>query len=80
MFARMDAPERGALMLVRFIALGLIGWSVAELALYVVVCQHNHADLQISKCVVRALPLLAGVVALIKSRALAEWISNILDD
>ena len=80
MFARMDASERGALMLVRFIALGLVGWSVAELALYVAVCRHNHADVQITKCVVRSLPLLAGTVVLVKAKALAEWISNILDD
>jgi hypothetical protein len=76
----MDASERGALMLVRFIALGLIGWSVAELALYVVGCRLNHADVQITKCVVRSLPLLAGLAVLVNAKKLAGWISNILDD
>ena len=67
-------------MLVRFIALGLMGWSLVELALYVAVCRHNHVELQISKSVMRLLPLLAGIVVLVKAKALAEWISNTLDD
>jgi hypothetical protein len=76
----MDAPERGALMLVRIVGLGLIGWSLAELALYFVVSRHNHVDVQTAKCVVRSLPLLAGVVVLVRAKALAEWISNLLDN
>ena len=43
----MDAPERGALMLVRFIAAALLGWAVVEIALYVVVSQHYNRPLEI---------------------------------
>ena len=75
----MESPERGALMLVRFLALGLIGWAVAELSLYWLVCDHNHQPLAIFPCLVKSLPFVAGVVMLIKSRALAEWISEQLD-
>ena len=75
----MDSPERGALMLVRFIAAALIGWSLLELALYVVVSHHNDVPVAVVPCVVKSLPFVAGVVILIKSRSLAEWLSDKLD-
>jgi hypothetical protein len=76
----MDAPERGALMLVRVIAVALIGWAAAELVLYWAVCQHNHAPMKLFPCLIKSLPLLAGLAMLVRSRALAEWISNKLDE
>jgi hypothetical protein len=75
----MDAPERGALMLVRFVAAALIGWALVELALYWVICSHNHQPVQILVCVLKAIPLLLGVVMLIKAKSLAEWLSEKLD-
>lgn len=75
----MEAPERGALMLVRFIALALIGWTITELALHVVVNRHNGQPMSLLPCLVRSLPLLAGLVMLIKSRALAQWLADKLD-
>ena len=76
----MDAPERGALMLVRFIAAALIGWTIVELVLYLAVCDHNHTAMQALPCILKLVPLLLGITVLIKAKALAEWISNILDD
>jgi hypothetical protein len=76
----MDAPDRGALMLVRFLAAALIGWSLVELVLYWAVSNHDQAPVQVMPCLVRSLPLLAGLVGFVKARALAEWISNLLDD
>jgi hypothetical protein len=75
----MDSPERGALMLVRFIAAALIGWALAELALYLAICHHKNEPVQIVPCVVKSLPLIAGLVILLKSKSLAEWISDKLD-
>jgi hypothetical protein len=75
----MDSPERGALMLVRFTAAALIGWALAELVLYLAVCHHKNEPVEILPCVVKSLPFLAGVVMLIKARALAEWLSDKLD-
>jgi len=66
-------------MLIRFVAAALIGWAVCELVLYWVVCQHKNEPMEILPCVTKSLPLLAGVVMLIKSRALAEWLSDKLD-
>jgi cytochrome c oxidase assembly protein Cox11 len=75
----MDSSERGALMLVRFIAVALIGWAVADVALYWVVCQHNQQAVQIVRVIVKSLPLIVGGVALIKARTIAEWVSDKLD-
>jgi hypothetical protein len=67
-------------MLVRIVAVALIGWTVVELALYWAVCRHNNVPVNTLPCVVKSLPLLAGLVVLVKARALAEWISNKLDE
>jgi hypothetical protein len=76
----MDAPERGALMLVRFIAVTLIGLTLVEFALYFAVSQHNHAPMKIFPCAMKSIPALLGVVGLIKSKALAQWVSDKLDN
>ena len=74
-------------MLVRVIAIALVAWSLVELTLYWIYCHQNwfnshqkNVPLEMLPCVERSLPLLAGVALLVKSRALAEWISNILDE
>lgn len=66
-------------MLVRFIALALIGWAIAELALYWIICHHDSKPMEIFPCLVKSLPLLAGLAMLIKARRLAEWVSDKLD-
>jgi len=66
-------------MLVRFIGATLIGWALAELALYLAVCSHKNVPVEVVPCAVKSLPLLDGVVMLIKSKALAEWLSDKLD-
>jgi hypothetical protein len=37
----MDAPERGALMLIRVVAAALIGWTIVDIALVLVICRHK---------------------------------------
>lgn len=75
----MEAPERGALMLVRFVAVALIGWAIVDLSLYWIVRSHNNQPLAIGTCLLKALPLIAGAVILICSKSLAEWLSDKLD-
>jgi hypothetical protein len=76
----MDAPDRGAMMLVRFIAISLICVTVVELTLYWVIASHNHAPVGIFPCFLKTIPAVAGIVMLIKAKAIAEWISNKLDE
>jgi hypothetical protein len=75
----MEAPQRGALMLVRFVAAALIGWAVIELTLYVVICRHKAVPVEVMQCVIKAIPLIIGIVMLAKADAIAEWVSDKLD-
>jgi hypothetical protein len=76
----MDAPDRGALMLVRFIGVSLICVTLVELTLYWVIAQHNHTPVGIFPCILKSIPAVAGVVMLVRAKAIAEWISNKLDE
>ena len=67
-------------MLVRFIAATLIGWTFVDLALYWVIAQHNHTPMRIFPCILKSIPAVLGIAMLIKARAVAEWISNKLDE
>jgi len=66
-------------MLVRFVAAALMGWALIELALYVVVCRQKDLPVELVPCLIKSIPLLAGVVMLVKSRSIAGWISEKLD-
>ena len=67
-------------MLVRFIALSLIGVAIMEIALYWVVSSTHHEPVEILPCVLKSVPAIVGLVILIKAKAIAEWISNKLDE
>jgi hypothetical protein len=85
----MDAPERGALMFVRFIAVSLIGITVVEIALYLAVSEvhepgivnhpYHPPPIKIFPYLLRSVPALLGVVILIKAKSIAEWISDKLE-
>ncbi len=74
----MDASERGAVMLVRFIAISLIGVSVAEIALTFAL--EAKIPVTVLSCVLKSVPALLGILMLVKLRALAAWIADLLDN
>jgi hypothetical protein len=76
----MDAPERGALMLVRFIAASIMGMSVLELSLYLVEFKFRKVPVNIFLSAIWCVCFLIGIVILIKSKVIAEWIANTLDE
>ena len=78
----MDAPERGGLMLVRLIGVSLVVASILELGLYWAKCSipDHKVPVELIPVLLYLIPAVLGFVVLIKARALAEWISNILDD
>jgi protein-S-isoprenylcysteine O-methyltransferase Ste14 len=76
----MDAPHRGALMLVRFIAVALIGLSVIILSLSWVQSSMHHLPMRVIDFVLPSVLLVLGMVFLIKADALATWIANKLDE
>ncbi len=67
-------------MLVRIIAVALIGWSLVDLSLYWIISGHNHEPVKIFPCVLKSMPAVLGVVCLVKSKALAQWLSDKLDE
>lgn len=66
-------------MLVRIVAVALIGWAVAEVALYLVLCDHNRQPVEVFPIVLKSIPFLIGVIFLVKAGSLATWISDKLD-
>ena len=67
-------------MLVRFIAVALIGFGVIELSLSWLENSTRHASMRIVDFVLPAVLFALGIVALIKAGSLAAWISNKLDE
>ena len=65
-------------MLVRFLAVALMCFSLAEVALAFAV--QAKIPVEVLPCVLKSLPAVVGVVMLIKARALAEWLANLLDN
>jgi uncharacterized membrane protein YczE len=76
----MDAPHRGALMLVRFIAAVLIGLGAIELSLSWLESSTRHAPMRPFDFTLPVVLFGLGVAGLIKAGALAEWLSNKLDE
>jgi len=78
----MDAPERGGLTLVRLIGVMLVVATLLELGLYWAKCSipEHKTPVELIPVLLRLIPAALGAVVLIKARALAEWISNILDE
>ena len=64
-------------MLVRFIAIALIGFSLAEVAMIFAVS--SKVPVTAGALILYSLPALAGFVILIKARAIAEWLDDLLD-
>ena len=76
----MDAPNRGALMLVYFIAIALMGFGLIDLSLHWIESSAHHTPMRFSHFVLPAILFVPGVVILFKASAIAEWISNRLDE
>lgn len=77
----MEAPPRGALTLVRLIGVLCVVITILELGLYWARCSipGHRQPVQLSPVLLRLIPAAAGLLLLARARAIAEWISNILD-
>ena len=67
-------------MLVRFIAFVLMGFGLIDLSLHWIETSVHHTHMRISHFALPAVLFVPGVVILFKARAVAEWISNRLDE
>jgi hypothetical protein len=77
----MDSSERGALSLVRIIAVLLVVWSLIELGLYWGQCheRNNPKPVELVPVLVRLIPAVFGFVGLIRARSLAAWVCETFD-
>jgi len=78
----MDEPDRGALKLVWCIAASLLVIGVVEVGLYLVAClmPNPPKPVETFSLVLKSIPAVLGIAVLIKSKAIAEWISNKMDE
>jgi len=67
-------------MLVRFVAVAIIGLSLLTVGLYVAGNLAHHLAVGKVHCVLLNVPLVVGIAMLIKSKAVAEWLSEKLDE
>jgi hypothetical protein len=77
----MDAPERAALKTVWCVAVALVIITLVNIGLYLTQClvPEQKSPVKIFPCIVKLIPAVLGIAALIKSKALAQWISDKLD-
>ena len=75
----MDAPNRGALTLVYFIAISLVGYGLLEMALYWGECLAHKQPVNWLHFALPAVPLVAGVVLLVRAKAVAKWLADKLE-
>ena len=66
-------------MLVRFVAAACMGMSVVELALYWAEFKLRHVPVNIPFAVLWGILFAAGVVMLVRARAIANWVSDKLE-
>ncbi len=75
----MDEPPRGALILVCFSAAAVASVSALVLLLYLAEQHQHRLPPGIIHTTFLSLPIVFGIVILVRARAVAEWISNKFD-
>lgn len=66
-------------MLIRFVAAVLVGWSAVEWSLYFIESHVHQTPVRILPCVLDGIPFLIGIIFFIKSKQLADWLSDLLE-
>jgi hypothetical protein len=80
----MDSSERGALGLVRLVAGCIILAGVLDGGLYLtqyfshLAPHQTRLPLNIFRLVLDSLPIIIGIVMLIKAKAIAEWLADMI--
>ncbi|HSY19786.1 MAG TPA: hypothetical protein VK815_15690 [Candidatus Acidoferrales bacterium] len=78
----MEANQNGALTLVRIIGVMLVVASILELGLYWAECAYHKPEplhVEVLPIIFRSIPAVTGIVVLIKSSTIAEWVAEKLD-
>jgi hypothetical protein len=77
----MESTQRGALSLVRLVAVCLIVVGLLDVGLYLTKCfaPHHREPVNYLTVFIDFIPGLVGIVALIKAKAIAEWVSDMME-
>lgn len=76
----MSPYKRAALLLIRLVASGFILFGVLNLAFYVLKHFLDKTDLQVGRCLLSGVPVVIGLVILIKSSAIANRLTQDFDE
>jgi hypothetical protein len=76
----MSEYSRMATTIVRLVAGGFLVVGFLNLGLEGFKSHHDHMPLNVWRCLYLSIPLVIGVVILIKSSALARWVDRYLDE
>jgi hypothetical protein len=76
----MESSDRAALSLVRLVAGCFIVIGLLDLGLYFTQWLHpqHRLPLNILRIILDSIPILIGIVIFIKAKALAEWLSDLI--
>jgi hypothetical protein len=81
----MESSQRGALALVRLVAVCIILVGVMDAGMYLTqyvapIFKHQPpAPLSIFRLTLDAIPLIVGIVILVKAKAVAEWLADMIE-
>ncbi|HEY3761123.1 MAG TPA: hypothetical protein VGN23_05200 [Verrucomicrobiae bacterium] len=77
----MSAPARGALMLVRLVAVCVIVIGLLDVGLYLTQCfePKHRAPVKPSPIIWNLIPTVIGIVILVRARAISEWVADKLE-
>jgi hypothetical protein len=77
----MESSQRGALSLVRLIAGCLMVVGLLDIGLYLAKCftPNHHVPVNYLIVLLDFIPGFIGIVVLIKSKAIAEWLSDLIE-
>ena len=77
----MESSQRAALALVRLVAVCLIVISLLEIGLHLTehLAPHNPVPLSVLRIALSSIPALIGIIILLKAKALAQWLSDLIE-
>lgn len=74
-----DPSRRKAEWLIRLVAAGCFVVGGLDLGLYLFQSHRNHSSVSFLGCLEPSIPLVLGVILLVKTSALADWIEEWLE-
>lgn len=76
----MNLYNRMAITIVRIVAAAFLLIGLMNLGLYWFKCHHDNVGMSVWRCLYLSIPLVIGVVILVKGSALASWVDQYLDE